>query len=79
MPLNEENRLDYWSNGQVRCPHCDCEFEPGQEDMYDLYEEETHEVECPVCNREFLVNINTAIIFKYSTDDQEVEIGYEVK
>ena len=37
----------------------------------------THEVECPVCNREFLVN--TAIIFKYSTDDQEVEIGYEVK
>ena len=72
MPLNAdpgspaENTLEYWGNDKVKCPFCDLEFNPGEEDRYELYSEGEHIVDCPGCDRTF--RLSTTISHAFSTD-----------
>ena len=66
MPLTCENMMDYWGNSQVKCPFCDREFEPGHQDLNELYEEGEHTFDCPECEKE--VTVHTAISHSFSTD-----------
>lgn len=72
MPLNEENADDYWGNDSPKCPHCDYEIDLGSNDLYRLYEEGEHQVDCPKCDEPFMVS--TRVSHSFSTDKQP-EIG----
>lgn len=63
-----ENTLDYWDNRNVKCPHCDIKFNPGDKDRYELYSEGAHIADCPGCERSF--RVTTDIRYSFSTDKQ---------
>jgi hypothetical protein len=70
MPLNEKNRLDYFANKHPKCPYCDLEIDIGQNELWELYQEDdSHVVECPFCECEF--NVRSSATWSFSTDEQE--------
>jgi len=72
MPLNSKNSFDYWGNDSPKCPHCDEEIGVGDNDLYRIYEEGEHQVDCPQCDQPFMVS--TRISHSFSTDRQP-ELG----
>lgn len=69
MPLNEENEIDYCYNDQPKCPFCDHDIDISENEMYDLYKEDEHEIDCPDCGKE--IKINSSCSWTFSTDEQE--------
>lgn len=69
MPLNDSNSLDYWNNAQPKCPHCDEDIVIGDHELYNLYEEDTHDVTCPHCEKDFIVRSQAT--YTFSTDEQD--------
>ena len=55
MPLTNDNSLDYWGNGTPKCPFCDKDIDISEHDMYCLYEEDDHDIDCPYCEKTFIV------------------------
>lgn len=72
MPLDALNRLLYIANRLPVCPHCDEEIDVGDNDLYRIYEEGEHQVDCPQCDQPFMVS--TRISHSFSTDKQP-ELG----
>lgn len=67
--LNEGDRLDFLGNDSPKCPHCGRVIDVAASDLYRIYEEGEHEVDCPECDNPFMVS--TKVYFSFSTDWQE--------
>lgn len=70
MPLRNNNSTTYWRNEMPLCPHCDHVCDINRLEWYGLYDtqEGEHEVECPECEKGFVVSVTCA--FSFSTCDQ---------
>lgn len=62
-------RLIFWRNKDPRCPHCAESIDIDRHELWRLYEEGEHDMECPHCEGEFVVSTN--ITYSFSTDEQE--------
>lgn len=76
MPLGKRNTSDYWREPMPKCPHCDHVCDINKLEWWGLYDsqEGEHEVECPMCDKGFVVKVTCE--FSFSTDDQPE--GYAV-
>lgn len=64
-------RLEFWGCEQPRCPHCGQSIDISENELWRLYEEGEHELECPYCNADFSVSVNVS--YSFSTDDQDMD------
>lgn len=55
MPINELNEFEYYSNDEPKCPWCDTELDISRHELYELYKEDIHAIECPCCEKKFKV------------------------
>ena len=62
-----EEEPDTWSSDYVICPYCGeaMDTDVGYEDFPEIYEDGTHEVECPECGRVF--TLETSISYTWET------------
>jgi uncharacterized protein with PIN domain len=68
--LNAGGWFDFSMNRQPRCPHCGSDFDITDNEAWHLFDQnETHTVECPVCDLPFYVNSHA--VWSFSTDEQE--------
>lgn len=54
---------EHWREAKITCPYCDHEYEDYE--CYEFDEGKTEEVECPICDRKF--DVDVIQIRKYST------------
>lgn len=59
---------EFWGSSAPKCPHCGHECGIERNDWFRLYEEGSHEVTCPECDRDF--DVETRVSFTFSTDTQ---------
>ena len=69
MPLNEENSIDYAYNNEPLCPFCDYSMDINASELFQLYEDGDHELNCPNCAK--LVKVQSNVTFDFSTDEQD--------
>ena len=67
--LTKGPSMDFWGNDHVKCPHCGDKHEPYALEWFYLYEEDSHDVKCPSCDRDFVVS--TRVSYTFSTDEQD--------
>lgn len=69
--LNAEpaGSLEFWGNKHPKCPHCAAEIDVSANDLWRIYEEGEHEIDCPICDLEFSVSTNVS--YSFSTDRQD--------
>jgi len=60
MDSNEE--VDH--SKMVRCPYCKCKIDVHENELYNLYEEGEHEINCMRCNGTFEVSTSVSYSFK---------------
>ena len=60
--------MKYWGNGLPICPYCDFQIDPTRFDLYELYSEGEHKMNCPRCEKEIL--IISRCEWKFDTDEQ---------
>jgi Fe2+ or Zn2+ uptake regulation protein len=53
----------YKYNDEPICPFCDEEIRIDENELYELYNEETHFITCPDCNKEIEVESNAVWTF----------------
>lgn len=64
-----DNLSDFqWRKGP-KCPHCGADLNVHDHELWELYAEGGHAIECPRCDAEFIVN--THCQYSFSTDEQE--------
>lgn len=72
MPLTKHSdimdRIDYTHNNSPKCPFCDHEIDISASELYELYDEGEHIINCPRCEREMTVRCEVKYLF--STDEQ---------
>lgn len=72
MPLTTTSdfmdRIDYVRNKTPKCPFCDHEIDISANEMYELYEEGEHEIDCPGCEKKIVIQCE--IEYTFSTDEQ---------
>ena len=57
---------DFRHNKNPKCPHCATDCKISEQEWWQLFEEGEHEVECPICERDFTVS--TSVEYRFSTD-----------
>ncbi len=68
--LNEGPSYEFFGNDNPKCPHCGNDFDVQENEAWFLYDEnDTHDVECPICDHSFLVN--SMAKWTFSTDEQD--------
>jgi uncharacterized C2H2 Zn-finger protein len=67
--LKAGDTLEFWRNDDPKCPHCGTVVSVSDHELWALYEEGEHEVECPNCDMTFAVS--TSIAYSFSTDEQD--------
>jgi len=68
MPKTEENDWDYSYKKSPVCPHCDHVHD--MDDMWNLYsDDDTHEVNCPNCQKTYLVDTHIECTFSTSYEE----------
>ena len=67
--LEAGDSWDFRWNKDPKCPSCGAEARVSDQEWWHLYEEGEHTVECPICERAFMVS--TAVEYRFSTDEQE--------
>jgi uncharacterized protein (DUF2225 family) len=66
----DKAHMDFWQNENVKCPHCGEEFNPGEHDMWELYDDDIdHDVDCPSCELEFKVRATAKYSFTTADED----------
>ncbi|MBR1738310.1 MAG: hypothetical protein IJ736_15110 [Firmicutes bacterium] len=62
----EGETFDTWSDEFVICPHCGYAdpTEWGFEDFPEIYEDGEHEVECPECEKKFVLETHISYFYK---------------
>jgi endogenous inhibitor of DNA gyrase (YacG/DUF329 family) len=65
--------LKYWGNTEPKCPFCDHDVNVSENELWRLYDENTgpHDVDCPACDKSFLVN--STATWTFSTEKPEDE------
>lgn len=71
MPANDKNWLDYAFNDNPKCPHCDAVMDIDDNELYDLYRDGDHEMECTYCEKE--IQVTTNVEYTFSTCKKEEE------
>lgn len=61
--------IKYWGNDNPICPFCDKILNISEYDLFFLYEEGEHEIDCPECDHKLIVN--TRVKHLFDTDCQE--------
>ena len=69
MPLTQDNSMDYYANSNPKCPWCDEEIDINDHELYELYDENDHYIECPSCEKE--MRVSTRASYSFSTDNQD--------
>ena len=69
MPLNKHNSIVYFGNDNPICPYCDMEINIEENGLAELYAEDSHEFECPFCEKEICVR--SRVKWSFDTTDQE--------
>ena len=69
MPLNKDNRIDYFRNDDIKCPKCDKDIDIGEYDLYECYSEDETRILCPFCDEDICVYGHAH--WTFSTDEQE--------
>lgn len=59
---------DFIANKGPKCPHCGEDLDINEHELWQLYDDEDKDIECPLCERQFHVQIHVSYL--YSTDDQ---------
>ena len=70
MPLTEENEFDYECNKSPICPKCDEEIDIIESELFNLYEEDRHEINCPNCMKLIIIESHCNS-WEFSTNDPE--------
>ena len=52
------------SKDLIQCPHCGIKIDINHFEMWNLYEEEEHYVDCVGCSKEFAVNSEATYTFE---------------
>lgn len=70
MPITDENDdpIKYWGNAKPICPWCDADIDISRNDLLELYSEDSHEIECPSCER--AVRVIARVTWSFDTDEQ---------
>ena len=64
--------MDFWGNSKPKCPHCGDDYDIGENEAYHLYDDdESHDVECPACDK--LFTVVTSVRYTFHTDEQDIE------
>jgi len=67
--LKERSSLDFWQERDPRCPHCGNSVGIAEHELWELYSEGDHHIECPYCELDFTVQ--TEAKFSFTTEDQD--------
>lgn len=67
--LKRDGWPEFIRNDNPICPHCGCNCDISDNELWHLLEEGDHDIECPSCGKEFHVVTNVA--YSFSTDEQE--------
>lgn len=67
--LKAKDPIEFWGNKMPKCPHCGTDIDIDQQEWWHLYEEDTHGVECPICDLPFEVRVIAS--YSFSTDEQD--------
>lgn len=67
--LNAGDSIDFSWNNDPKCPHCGHVSYVADQEWYHLYDEGEHDVECPACERPFIVS--THVTYTFCTDEQD--------
>ena len=57
---------------EPRCPHCGEQIDIGGHDLFRIYTEGDHKINCPDCHEELLVQ--TEVIHQFATNPIELEL-----
>ena len=71
MPKTDENNWEYEDKPEAICPYCDIEF---NDEDFMLLEEGTHKIDCPECNKQYIVETTEIKDFTFSTFTKEEQI-----
>lgn len=69
--LKAGDAYDFWGLDDPKCPHCGEVYSVHDNEAWELYEDGTHEADCPECEMQFTVTTNVS--YSFSTDEQEEE------
>lgn len=72
MPLDQFNArssMAYRGNQNPVCPWCDAVFDIAENEYWELYEEDDHEIHCGSCEKAFVVSSRATWCF--DTDEQD--------
>ena len=75
MSLREDNTMEYWGNSDPKCPYCDHDIDINDNELWELYEEGEHAIDCPSCGKHVAVvararwSLDTD--WSFDTDQQE--------
>jgi len=61
--------MKYWGNRLPICPYCDFEIDLSRFDLYELYNEGDHHIDCPHCERK--ISIISRCNWSFDTDEQD--------
>jgi len=67
--LKAGDSIDFWRNDDPKCPHCGTVVSVSDNELWHLYEEGEHDIECGRCDLPFTVSTN--VTFSFSTNEQE--------
>lgn len=59
---------DFIANKGPKCPHCGEEIDIGEHELWQLYDDNDQDIDCPLCDQEFHVQVHVS--YSYSTEDQ---------
>ena len=64
----DSRRFEFIANKGPKCPHCGEEIDIVEHELWQLYDDQDQDIECPHCDNDFHVQIHVS--YSYSTDDQ---------
>lgn len=64
-----KNSTEFCLNRFPKCPHCGDDYDIREREAWELYNEGTHEIDCPTCGLGF--NVVSVASYTFSTDEQD--------
>lgn len=73
VDLDKEKWWTHAVTDSPKCPHCDHDYEIDDHQAWHLYDptEDEHEIECPACEKTYIVKVR--VKYSFSTDEQPDE------
>lgn len=61
----------YQRNSEPVCPHCDEEIVISEHELYELYDEEITEFQCPFCTKTIKAEVECSYTFNTSIPEED--------